>query len=159
MRRLVYGEENRLSIAVTDAENQSELIGVVLLPGEFPRFERVDNPQQMMVLAYSGRVVWEANQQGLYESTARHLFNKPGALIADKDGWMLNVGKRANFGDIVTHFQHDVSTGQLKPYIEQLGNIAIFGEWSVYLEEQDRPVSNRLKLLDFKIEPEKGNFG
>lgn len=151
VRSLEYGQAERLGLVFNTTDQVDEMRGIVELMGEVPTFEVEHQPDQMYVLAYSGTVVWDVDHNGPIETNARVLFGKSGALICGKDGWILNVTSSQGYGMSRTRMQFNLSTGELDRYSERLSKVAIFGAWSISLEETDRPHDRRIKMTEFKI--------
>ena len=154
VRSLEYGEADQLGIVFDAREREDELRGIVTLTGDVPVFEVEQQPGQMFVLAYSGAAVWDVDQKGPLETNARVLFDKSGALISDKDGWFLNVASAQGYGVPRTRMQFNLLKGVLDRYRERLNKVAIFGAWTLFLEEPDRPYSSRLEIASFRIDSE-----
>lgn len=154
VRSLEYGQADRLGIVFDAVDNEQKLRGIVEILGDVPAFEVEQQPDQMPVLAYSGKVVWDVDHNGPIETNARVLFDKSGALICGKDGWILNVASSQGYVMSRTRMQFNLLTGELDRYRERLNKVAIFGAWSISLEETDNPRDRRLKMADFKIKSE-----
>ena len=92
--------------------------------------------------------------KGCWKTNGNIWFDKPGAIISDKDGWFLNVVEAGDSGISPEKLQLNLSTGDLDFYQERLKNAAIFGAWVVYLEEQDRPHESRFEVVKFNIKSE-----
>lgn len=154
VRSLEHGEADRLGV-VFDAQDQEEAVrGIVTISEDVPEFEVEPQPDQMSVLSYFGNIVWDVDHKGPLETNARNLFDKPGAIISDKDGWFLNVVSAGGFGISHRRMQLNLSTGVLERYRERLNKVAIFGAWEVYLEEQDRRHESRFEIVKFNIKSE-----
>lgn len=149
VRSLEYGQKDRFGV-VFEAKN-GELRGIVMLTGDVPTFVVEDHPEELNVLAYSGEVVWEIDQAGPLETNARSIFDKIGSIVCHKDGWLLNVSLLQASGISESRMQLNLGTGVLERYQERLQKVAIFGGWSVFLEERARPNAARVPLSCFKI--------
>ena len=149
-RQLVRSLESRGTgrlgvVSVKDAG----LRGIVYLADEPPFFEGEQRPNDAVVLAYSGEIIWEIDPAGPMETRARELFDKSGCIICNETGWLINVG--AGYGAMRRQMQFNINTGQLSLYQDQWQNVAIFGAWSAFLEDKERPFEGRIKIASFDI--------
>ncbi len=150
LRSLEYGEGQKFGLAYEHTSAGQHYLGILLFEGEHPVFQPEDRPEQVTVLAYSGEVIFEVDQNGPLETNARNLFDVPGTTIADKDGWVLNVSSGSGYGR-QNLMQFDLQTGRLEPYRERLSKVGIFGAWTVYLEEHGRLTQERIEISKFKV--------
>lgn len=151
VRSLVYGEADNFGIVFNARDRDEDLRGIVLLNGEAPIFEVAHDAEQTSVLRYAGDVVWDIDHNGPLETNARHLFDKSGVLIRKEKGWFLNVGSPQMLGTSQTTMQLELATGKLDRYKESLRKVAMFGAWSLFIEEADRPYGARVKMASISI--------
>lgn len=149
VRSLEYGEVDRFGIVFDACDKEQNLRGVVLLSEEVPTFEVESQPGDMSVLRYAGDVVWDIDNNGPFETNAHDLFNKPGVVTRKEKGWFLNVASLQRLGGPRTAMQLELSSGRLDRYGESLRGVAMFGSWSLFIEEADRPYDARLKMASF----------
>ena len=147
VRSLEYRGKGRLGV-VSDM-TETGLRGIVYLADEPPFFEGEQRPNDATVLAYSGEIVWEIDQAGPVETSARELFSKSGCIIYNENGWLINVA--VGYGATLRQMQFNINTGQLSYYQQQLQKVAIFGAWSAFLEDKERPFEGRIKIASFDI--------
>ena len=125
------------------------LRGIVYLADEPPFFEGEQRPNDATVLAYSGEIVWEIDQASPVEASARELFFKSGCIIRNENGWLINV--EVGYGATLRQMQFNINTGQLSYYQQQLQKVVIFGAWSAFIEDKERPFEGRIKIASFDI--------
>lgn len=149
VRSLEYGDQGSIGVVFETSREGDR--GILFVAGKKPTYEVVKQADMMTVLAYLGRLAWEVDQFGPIETRARHLFQTAGCIICDRDGWHINAEASHGFLPLGAMKQFNVVSGQLEHYRERLQRVAIFGAWSLFLEDEDRPLSTRIKVASFRV--------
>lgn len=123
---------------------EASLPGLIYLADGDPRME--PGSEDVTVLTYRGALVWEIDQASFVEPYTDGMLQKSGCVICSEQGWLMNVVVATPRGLRTTSF--NIITGQLVPH-RQLLEIAIFGAWSAFLEDEGRPFEGRIKMASF----------
>lgn len=137
---------------VADANEKKERALILLKKEHGPQFFIESHPDQLIVLAYNERVILEVDHHGPFEPRARHLYEMPGCLIRESTRWLLNVVPVANARFRFDRAQYDLEASKIVQVSDELTNIAIFGQWSIYLGDEDAPREDRIMIATFKQE-------
>jgi len=147
VRSLEYGDKDRFGAVFETIDHGRR--GILTFATERPTFEFDEQPEKVAVLAYAGELVWEIDQSGPIETVGRVLYERPGCVICDEDGWLVNaVASRPDHWSR-TRMQFNIKTGVLDKYRDRLQKVAIFGAWSLFLEDKRRPFDARIAIASF----------
>lgn len=120
--------------------DQPETMGIVNL-GDVPSYSLIREPDKTRVLAMSDRPRLSVDMTGPSEPPFVELYEAPGAIIRNLDGWFLNLapdqGPRYARGTL------DLQTMSLVKDTERLNNTAIFGRWTILLGPSARRKKSR----------------
>lgn len=150
VRNVGYGGDGRIGIVFDGHEGEKTFRGLVEFEETGPEFSIWSSAEELPVLAYSANVILEVDPSGPLETRAGNIFDKIGALIADKDGWVLNLARSGTYGRRARG-QLRLPTGKLENYRERYSGAAIFGAWSISLEDPDRLHQPRQEMVRFCI--------
>jgi hypothetical protein len=112
-------------------------------------FEMYEDADTISVLACDGALVWELDQQGPIEPPIREIFDKTGCFFVSDGGKYLSL-QRAH-----AHRKEpallNISKGCIEQYRELTQRTTIFGSWTLFLEDADRPIENRTEIASFCV--------
>lgn len=151
----IVGHRYSGEFALVADVNEEKERALILLKEHGPQYVIENNPDQLKVLAYNESVILEVDHHGPFEPRARHLYEMPGCLIRESARWLLNI-EPANDRFRFDRAQYDLEAYKIVQVSDELTNIAIFGQWSIYLGDKDAPRENRILIATFKQEPLKG---
>lgn len=146
VRNLSYNTTNYALVAAS-ADGKANYL--IFLTDEGPQYELISDAYDHLVLAYAGELVWEVNQDSLFERSSGNLFSASGALIRTVDDWLLNVEEyqarnRKNRGQFI------LGSGLLGAYREHHHNVGIFGAWRLFLHDEGTPFDSKLEIARFQ---------
>lgn len=120
-----------------------------MLGKDGPEFELIQDPNKYKILVFTGEAVWEIDQFGTTETTANNLYDKNGSVFCTEAGWTMNV-QNTQPGGYWHRKSLNMTDCLLTEHKEQLNNIMIYGSWSIYLQDVDRPETSRIRITSFE---------
>ncbi|MBK5946256.1 hypothetical protein CCR83_07325 [Rhodobacter veldkampii DSM 11550] len=149
-----YSEDSDFGIVFDFDNGDIKKRGVISLTKNGPEYSFDEEPDIAKVLAYGGELVFEVNQLQHCESRASSLYDQKGVLVGTAAGWSLNVQAEEQFGRRGRRAQLHLPSAILSFGQDQAQGVGFFGSWSVYLEDEDRPVERRVLIAKFTVKGE-----
>lgn len=148
----IINPRNRAQFAITVDVADSDGKGLVILQDNGPGFQLLSSSDDMKVLVYHDSWFLNVNHHGSFEAPARNMYEARGCLIREEGGWLMNIsliqGQSAR--------QLDFSNFELKRVSGQLSNIAVFGEWTIYLGDRSQSPDRWTEIFTFEYQPPEG---
>lgn len=149
-----YSEDRDFAIVFDFDNGDIKKRGVVSFTKNGPEYSFAEEPDIAKVLAYGGELVFEADQLQHCESRASSLYDQKGVLVATAAGWTLNVQDEEQFGRRGRRAQFHLPSAMLSFGQDQAQGIGFFGSWSLYLEDEDRPLEKHVLIAKFTMKGE-----